>query len=67
MLVGMGTAVFLMIVNFSVARKIGDYYSRYMVYKDQRMELFREFVSYPKQIKYLKWENIWFNKIFKIR
>lgn len=38
-----------------------------MIYKDQRMRLLREFVSYPKQIKYLKWENIWLNKITKIR
>jgi ABC-type bacteriocin/lantibiotic exporter with double-glycine peptidase domain len=66
-LIGLGTAVVLMVVNFMVANKIGRYYAEYMVHKDDRMELLREFVSFPKQIKYLKWEHLWFDKINTVR
>ena len=66
-MIGFGTAVVLMMVNFAVAQRIGRYYDAYMVHKDGRMELMREFVSFPKQIKYLKWERLWFNRIDAVR
>lgn len=65
--VGFGAALILMLINFWVATRIGGYYSKGLVYKDRRMELLREFISYPKQIKYLKWENIWFDKVLSSR
>jgi ATP-binding cassette subfamily C (CFTR/MRP) protein 10 len=42
--IGFGIALLLMILNFWVALKIGDYYGRGLVFKDRRVELAREFV-----------------------
>lgn len=46
--IGFATAFLLMIINFWVATKIGNYYQRGLVFKDRRMELLREFITYPK-------------------
>ncbi|CAD8193192.1 unnamed protein product [Paramecium pentaurelia] len=65
--VGFATAIILVLVNFAIANKIGHYYSSGLLYKDLRMKAIKDFISNPKSIKFLKWENKWESKIMSIR
>lgn len=56
-----------MLINFAIANKIGQYYSSGLKYKDLRMKAIKDFISNPKSIKFLKWENKWESKILNIR
>ncbi|CAD8188595.1 unnamed protein product [Paramecium octaurelia] len=65
--VGFTTAIILMLINFAIANKIGHYYSSGLIYKDQRMKALKDFITNPKSIKFLKWENKWESKIMNLR
>lgn len=56
-----------MLVNFSIAKKIGQYYSSGLIYKDLRMKAIKDYITNPKSIKFLKWENKWESKIMNLR
>lgn len=66
-LIGFGFTFIIMVVNFQIAKKIGQYYDRSMQYKDQRIELTNEVVKNIKQIKSLNLADLFFRKIMSIR
>jgi hypothetical protein len=59
--------VVLLRVNTVIARKIGDFYSNIMKIKDKRFGLTEDVITGIKSIKYLGWEDIFFEKIMEYR
>jgi ABC transporter transmembrane region len=59
--------VLLLRVNTVIAGKIGDNYSKIMKIKDKRFGLTEDVITGIKSIKYLGWEDIFFDKIMDLR
>jgi len=65
--IGFLVAVLLIAINFLIARKIGKLFKELMHLKDERVNLTKDVINGIKQIKFLNWESIFYEKIMKIR
>lgn len=66
-LIGFLLTLFLVIINFQIAKKIGSANEKLLQYKDQRINLFQDILAGIRQIKYLNWEGQFIKKLLSIR
>ncbi len=66
-LIGFCVTTVLILINFALAKKIGNLFDRIMKFKDSRISLISDILNGIKQVKFLNWEVSFLKKVMAIR
>jgi len=66
-IIGFLVVSIMIYINMKIARKIGSYFEQMIEHRDERLKLTTAVVIGIRALKFLSWEEIFQNKIMKIR